>query len=238
MKKPLVAVSLRHGSSARTVKERNYLNWVSREGGIPVVIHPGKRDPLRGVSGLLLTGGEDVAPWRYGQKDRLCEEVNPERDRFEFRVLNAALREGLPVLAVCRGVQVLGVARGGALHQDLSDRKTPPVKRTAGVSHRGRKQTDGMHFVKIFGKTELKKCVRAGTLRVNSNHHQAISRVPKSVRVAARAADGTVEAIEIPGRNFVLGIQWHPERWKSAASRAIMKRFLSACHKRAKRKAR
>ena len=204
-----------------------YLRWVTRGGGRPVVVSLRQRLPAS-AAGVLLLGGEDVAPARYGETDRHCERINEPRDAWEFELLPRALARDIPILAVCRGIQVLAVALGGTLVQDL-----PVELRGRGVRsrvlHRGPKQTDSTHRISIAPRTLLARLIPTKTALVNSHHHQAVRKVPPKIRVSARANDGAIEAIEHATKRFVLGVQWHPERWKRPSSAAIMQGFLEAC---------
>jgi putative glutamine amidotransferase len=225
---PRIAVVLKSDDPKIVAKAGPYLDWVRRGGGDPVIVVPDTRRPLAGVGGLLLIGGEDVAPERYGEVDRSCETINRERDAFEFTLIRSVLRRDLPTIAICRGVQILAVALRGTLYQDLPREATveSDAKR---VIHRGPRHTDTVHRIRIEKGSGLADLIGARTITVNSHHHQAIRDVPKSARVAARSADGLIEAIELPGRRFVLGVQWHPERWPHPPSARIMKGFLAAC---------
>ncbi len=220
-----VIVKSRDEKVLRDVKP--YLKWLTRSGGEPTLVFVGEPVP-RSARGILLLGGEDVAPARYGETNRHCERINEARDAFELDLLEDALVRDVPILAVCRGIQVLAVALEGTLYQDLAIELREVGVRSR-VVHRGAKQTDSTHRVTIEPGTALARLIGRKTVLVNSHHHQAIRKVPPRARVAARAIDGTIEAIEYPDRRFVLGIQWHPERWKHPSSDAIMKGFLEAC---------
>ena len=225
---PRIAVALKSDDPNIVAKAGPYLDWVLRGGGDPVIVLPDTRRPLAGVEGLLLLGGEDVAPERYGAVDRYCETINRERDAFEFTLIRSVLRRDLPTVAVCRGIQILAVALRGTLYQDIPREATvdSDAKR---VAHRGPRHTDTAHRIRLEKGSRLADLLGARTITVNSHHHQAIRDVPECARVAARSADGLVEAIELPERRFVLGVQWHPERWPHPSSARIMKGFLAAC---------
>ena len=223
---PRIAVALRARDPKIVRKAKAYLDWVERGGGAVRLVAPGESRPLSGADGLLLLGGEDVAPDRYGEADRRCERINPQRDAFELALLRSALRKNLPILGICRGVQVLAVALGGTLYQDLSAELPRGRSR---VIHRGPRHTDSRHRVAIEKDTALARLIGRDRALVNSHHHQAVRALPPGMRVTARSADGMIEAIEHPGKRFVVGIQWHPERWPHESSEAIMLGFLAAC---------
>ena len=215
---PIVAVSM---------KADGYAEWVLRGGGSCQLVVPGAESPLDGASGVLLTGGEDVNPTLYGEVSRRSSRLNPERDKFELELLQDALSRDLPILAVCRGMQLLAVAFGGSLYQDLSER-VPDSWDCEPVCHRGPDHTDTKHPVGMEPNTLLARCIDQQRLMVNSHHHQGIRELPANLRISARSPDGLIEAVEHTGKACVLGIQWHPERWPDKCSDAIMKHFLSA----------
>jgi putative glutamine amidotransferase len=170
---------------------------------------------LHGYAGLVLTGGTDVDPGLYAQpRQAKTEEPDHERDAREASLLSEALAADLPVLAICRGAQLLNVHHGGSLTQHL----TPPekhVRRTPDASL-------PVHDVRIEPGTLLSQIAGAESFPVNSRHHQGIDRVGDGLRVsAASAEDGVVEAIERPDRRFVLGVQWHPEDMVSRADEQL-----------------
>ncbi len=218
-KPPLVAIS---------VKAEGYAEWVLRGGGAYQLVVPGATGPLERVSGLLLTGGEDIDPAIYGEVNRCSKRVNPARDKFELDLLQEALSRDLPVLAVCRGMQLLTAALGGTLYQDLSE-LAPSLSHGESVCHRGPKHTDTTHRVEVEPMTFLARSVGQDTLLVNSHHHQGVRNLPADLYISGRSRDGLIEAVEHRGKTCTLGIQWHPERWPDRSSDSIMIHFLAAC---------
>ncbi len=206
---------------------KHYAEWVLRAGGTYQLMVPGANGPFDAVSGLLLTGGEDVHPALYGEVNR-CSRVNPERDKFELELLHAALSRDLPVLAVCRGMQLLNVALGGSLYQDLGEMVCDPSAGKS-VCHRGPQHTDTTHPVHLEPQTFLSRCVGQHTLLVNSHHHQGVRELPADLHSSGRSEDGLIEAVEHATKTCVLGVQWHPERWSDKSSDSIMKQYLAAC---------
>ncbi|MEV0291213.1 MULTISPECIES: gamma-glutamyl-gamma-aminobutyrate hydrolase family protein [unclassified Kribbella] len=185
---------------------RVYLDAVVAAGGVPILLPPVGTDPtvLELLDGLVVSGGCDVDPLTYGA-DAHPETVDtrPGRDEHERVLISAALEQDLPLLAVCRGLQMLNVTLGGTLHQHL-----PEV-----VAH-----DEHRPLPAIFGTTEVK--VEPDTLAARifgdrtsgrCYHHQALDVVAPRLRVTARAGDGTVEAAEVDGHDFAIGVQWHPE---------------------------
>jgi putative glutamine amidotransferase len=162
----------------------------------PVRICPGDRTPA--IKGLLLTGGTDVAPALYKQtKEDRTDDPDIFRDTMEQSLLTDALASGLPVFAICRGMQFFNVFRGGTLQQHIEGHTHPGVKNA--------------HTVEVLPATRLAAIVGAGPHSVNSRHHQAVARLGKGLVVSARSEDGIVEALELPGHRFALAVQWHPE---------------------------
>lgn len=184
-----------------------YVSGVIRAGAVPVLLPPAGTDPgavLDVLSGLILTGGPDVDPHLYGAAPHgETDQPREERDHWESALCLAALDRDLPLLAICRGLQILNVALGGTLHQHL------PEVVGSEVHRRVRGQLTPNH-VRIESETILSTVlgVQAEAL---CHHHQAIDRLGVGMRAVAVSTDGTVEATEIPDRHFALGVQWHPE---------------------------
>jgi len=190
-----------------------YVSAVERAGGRPLLVPPsedGVEETLAVLDGLLFSGGSDLDPETYGAEAHPeTNGVRAERDQAELTLLEAALARDMPVLAVCRGSQVLNVALGGDLVQHL-----PEV-----VGHERHKHTPGVfadHDVEVLPGTRLQTLV-GDHAPVKSHHHQGYGRLGDGLREAARADDGTVEAIEDPRRRFALGVLWHPEAGEDAA---------------------
>ena len=190
-----------------------YVQAIEVAGGRPLVVPPSAEaveETLDALDGLLFSGGADLDPDSYGAEAHPeTNGVRPERDGAELALLEAALARDMPVLAVCRGSQVLNVALGGDLVQHL-----PEV-----VGHEGHKKTPGVftdHDVEVLPDTKLHGVI-GGQTPVKSHHHQGYGRLGEGLREAARADDGTVEAIEDPSRRFALGVLWHPEEGEDAA---------------------
>ncbi|GHF20585.1 glutamine amidotransferase [Amycolatopsis deserti] len=182
----------------------SYVDSVRNVGGIPVLLPAGDTDVLSAVDALILTGGADVEPHRYGQQPQDKTVTRPERDAFEFALVRAALDRGMPVLGVCRGMQVLNVALGGSLTQHLPDRvghsEHQPSPGVYGPTHVT--LADGSRVAGILGAQTKCQCY----------HHQAVEELGDGLRAVGWAADGTIEAVELPGADFVVGVQWHPEQ--------------------------
>jgi putative glutamine amidotransferase len=188
---------------------RYYLEAVLRAGGIPLILpvmDPGlAAAALRPLDGLLLPGGGDVDPARYGETpDPETGSIDADRDGWEVACALAAFEADLPVLAICRGAQVLNVALGGSLVQHV-----PAV---TGVDHScSERFAEHVHEVAIDPVSRLAAVLAAGEVGTNSLHHQAVGRPGRGVRPVAWAPDGTVEGFEVEGRSNVVAVQWHPE---------------------------
>lgn len=189
-----------------TLLPAQYPDAVWRAGGVPVLLPPlpdGAAEVVAGIDGLVLAGGGDLDPARYGEAPHpLTGGVSAGRDAWEVEVLRAALDRGIPVLGVCRGLQVLNVVLGGSLHQHLPDV-------VGSQAHRPEPGTFGDVDVDVTGG-RLQELL-GGRTAVRCHHHQALDRLGTGLQVVARAPDGTVEAVELTGDRFVVGVQWHPE---------------------------
>jgi gamma-glutamyl-gamma-aminobutyrate hydrolase PuuD len=177
---------------------------------------------LDGLDGLVLPGGSDIEPGRYGARPNpRTQPPDPLRDEIECALLTAAIARGLPVLGICRGAQLLNVMRGGSLHQHLPDVVGTDI-------HMRRPDTmDGCtHDLEVFPDSRLAALVGAGPRTVVSHHHQGIDRLGEGLRVTARASDGVAEAIELDGSGLCLGVQWHPER--DGAADRLLAAFVAA----------
>ena len=235
MTTPLIAVST--SITVGKHPERAYLNStyvraVQEAGGVPLLVVP-QHDPraqaalLERVGGVLLTGGGDVDPARFGETPHATvTEVSPSRDAVEISLAHHALERGLPLLAICRGIQVLNVALGGSLHQDIASFPGTSIEH----SQKGPREVP-THAVKIEVRSRLADVTGAHDLDVNSMHHQAINQLGRGLRAVAHAPDGVIEGAELEdaGR-FVLGVQWHPEELVSHqdAARRLFAALITA----------
>ena len=196
----------------------------------------GVQAALAGIDGLMLTGGDDVAPARYGETPhQTVVEVEPERDEFEVSLVAAARASDLPIFAICRGVQVLNVACGGTLVQDI------PAQVAGALTHSlhvpPHQPYSLAHEVWLDNDTLLAKLMGerlsdTDSCDVNSRHHQAVKQVAPGLVVSATAPDGVIEAIEDPAARFCLGVQWHPENfWRTGEFRPLFEGFLEAAQR-------
>lgn len=196
----------------KIIINQDYVEAVLRAGGTPVLfpVTDGREEIgrlLDRVDGLVLTGGVDVDPAIYGEsRQPFCGEVSACRDAMEFPLCREALARRMPVLAICRGVQVLSCVLGGTLYQDLAEQFGTSVRHPCYEI-----PAEPAHTVDVRPGTLLASVTGAGRLEVNSRHHQGIREPGKGLRISAVAPDGLAEGVELPDHPFVIGVQWHPE---------------------------
>lgn len=232
----------------RTFLNEPYVLAIREAGGLPLVVTPAHAgDSLRELyellDGLLLSGGEDVEPARYGETAaHPSVEVVPERDAMEFRLLEWARADGLPVLAICRGIQVLNVALGGSLYQDLpADGPPGDVQHDQAKADPPVPRPRPSHAVTVLPGSFLADLVGEGEIPVNSMHHQGIKALAPALFPVAYAPDGLIEGVEANDpapAGFLAGVQWHPEELAlggDVPSRRVFEAFVTAAAKRQRR---
>lgn len=190
---------------------QQYFDAVTASGGIVVLLPPqpvpdaAAAAVLDGLDGLILTGGLDVQPELYGaERHPLTDPARPDRDAWELALIRGADERRMPVLAICRGLQLVNVARGGTLYQHLPDDLGTDRYRIGGGVF-------ATNDVAVEEGTRLAELVGTGNLRVHSYHHQGIERLGDGLVASARTDDGLVQAIESDGETYLVGVQWHPE---------------------------
>ena len=225
---PLIAIT-------STDKIDDYKHAVLNAGGEVRVVDSGAdvAAALDGVHGLLLSGGEDVDPARYGeQRVPALGKVSEARDAFEIALVQDARRRGLPILGICRGIQMMNVAFGGSLVQDIPSQLPGALPHSFKVPEF--QPFHLAHDLWIENDTLLGRLMRESlsdtdACVVNSRHHQAVKRIAEGFFASATAPDGVIEAIEDPAARFCLGVQWHPENfWRTGEFRPIFEGFLEA----------
>ncbi len=235
---PLVAVTatIKTDQGARRARlNEAYLHALEDARLTPLVVAPLEdparcHDVLAAVRGLVLTGGEDVDPGEYGAEPHpALGETNRRRDRWEIALVRAAHARAIPTLAICRGIQILNVALGGTLVQDI------PAQWPGALPHEDRERTLRTHAVDVVPGTRTAAALGGGSLSVNSVHHQAVDRLAPGLRITARSPDGLVEAVETEDeRWWVVGVQWHPEELISTAEpwdRGLFAAFAERCRR-------
>lgn len=234
-KSPVIGLTCHHVAvpGRRSAVGQLYVDAIASAGGVPIAIPPNLAgETLEAVYDLLdavlLPGGGDVAPDRYGHEPHpRLGPVDPERDDLELTIARWALRDDRPILGICRGIQVMAVAAGGTLFQDL------PTELPSELSHDS--DPDSLdflaHTVEFLGGSRVAEWLGGGNYLVNSFHHQSVRDVPSEFMVTARANDGVVEAIEHRRHSFAVGVQCHPERmWQTTAPEyaGLFRAFVTA----------
>lgn len=231
---PIIGLLAAVDNDGTTTLFHPYAHAIEQSGGIPLLLpYTESADVIaRFVAmcdGICFTGGVDIAPAYYGEPmSEQCGEIQPLRDAMEFAVLREVLATGKPILGICRGAQLLNVALGGTLYQDL------PSERPSDVVHR---QTEGKfdfsHDVNVLVDTPLYTLLGAERIRGNSFHHQAVKTLGRGLRVMAEAEDGVIEGFWSIDHPYLRAYQWHPERLydKDEHARAIFSDFIAACKK-------
>ncbi len=217
--RPLIGYTTRSGityagyTAPRFANNESYAYAIADNGGAPVMIPAVADEEALGavyeaIDGLLLTGGPDIDPARYGQRRHpKTDEGDAAMERAEMYLAGRALHDGLPVLGICRGIQTLNVAAGGTLYQDVGDELETEITHPADANGRAHLT----HRVSINAETRLRDAVGREEIAVNSLHHQAVREVAPGFVATAHAPDGLIEAIERPDLLFAVGVQWHPE---------------------------
>ncbi|AEI43466.1 gamma-glutamyl-gamma-aminobutyrate hydrolase family protein [Paenibacillus mucilaginosus] len=216
MKKPVIGITstivVRNEYSEGAYVHQDYHRSVEQAGGLPVVLPLTSPETFRELidlcDGISFSGGEDVDPSCYGAEPHpALGSLFPERDRIEIEAVRHALNSDKPLLAICRGIQVLNVALGGSLYQDL------PSEYPGAAPHmqHGVARGKDTHAVYIAEHSRLWGIFRHNQIRVNSLHHQALRQVAPGLVITATSPDGVIEAVELPGHAFAVGVQWHPE---------------------------
>jgi putative glutamine amidotransferase len=219
--------------SFRLAQNRTYIQAVVSAGGLPLLIpHLEDMALLRAVyerlDGLLLPGGEDIHPSHFREPlHERCRSISPERDVTELPLTRWAVEEGKPLLGICRGVQVLNVALGGSLYQDIGAQRPGAGRHDW---YPGFPRNLLAHSVDLVDGTRLAHILAASAAEVNSLHHQSVKDVAPVLEVSAVAPDGIIEAVEVRDHPFAVGVQWHPEELatRDAASQRLFEALVSA----------
>jgi putative glutamine amidotransferase len=239
--RPLVGIPCRSDGSmiyqGRHINAQNssYIKAILHAGGVPFLIPLEARDEVLRIlfdlaNGILLTGGGDIASQFFGETPHpSLDDVQSARDELEFALVRWAVEEGKPLLGICRGIQVMNVAVGGSLYQDIASQRPSADKHDYFYSQDYPRDFLA-HPVTVDDGSRLGTTSEDGHWSVNSLHHQALKYVPPVYRVVARSPDGIIEAIEVPHHSFALGVQWHPEELVAcqASARNLFVAFVDA----------
>ena len=209
-----------------------YMKMLERCGAVPLMLPLTTDDSLLAAAfelcdGILLTGGQDVSPSFYGQQvSSFCGETCGDRDEMDRRLLISAIGADKPLLGICRGLQLMNAALGGTLYQDLSTEYGTTVEHCMVPPY-----DRGVHSVRVLDDTPLHELLGADDLSVNSYHHQAVKDPASCLKTMAVSEDGLIEAMYMPGKRFIWGVQWHPEfsYEKDPRCRRIAEAFVAAC---------
>ncbi|MFC2949487.1 gamma-glutamyl-gamma-aminobutyrate hydrolase family protein [Virgibacillus sediminis] len=236
--KPVIGVtsSMEVDQSHYSVTQRN-IKAIIRAGGLPVILpyfldDEDVKEIADKIDGLYATGGYDIDPTIFGEEPhRELGTIIPERDQSEMAVIKKMLETGKPVLGVCRGAQILNIATGGDMYQDIytqMDKELLQHSQKAPFSH-------ASHFVNVLEGSLLHRLTGSVQLKVNSLHHQANRNVSGDFQISGTATDGVVEAVESKSHRFALGLQWHPEAMAERGDQAsleIYEAFMEECAKK------
>lgn len=236
MPSPIIGVTLNrvinaNGRSNMTVNEK-YVSALAQAGAAPVMIPLGLSknvldDILSRLDGILFTGGGDVDPGCYGsQPHPMVGDVDPDRDRVEILLLQAIKATRKPFLGICRGIQLINVALGGTLYEDIADQRPNSIRHPC---YPDLPRDHLAHTVQLEANSRLFQIIGQSTVQVNSLHHQGLRRLADGLRATAHAPDDLVEGIELLEYPFGVAVQWHPEELQAHASmRALFRAFVEA----------
>ena len=230
--KPIIGILAEVDSTLAGRVGHLYVSAIEQSGGVPLLLpYVTEQDTLAAFAecchGFLFTGGGDIDPLRYGE-ERLpeCGEPTGSRDALELAVFDAILKTGKPIMAICRGIQLVNVALGGTLYQDL------PSQLGESVRHRQEEPKDApSHVVSLIADTPLRALAQQDSIPANSFHHQAVKALGHGLEVMAVTEDGVVEAVYLKGSQYLRAYQWHPERLyhQDPRQRALFDDFIHAC---------
>jgi putative glutamine amidotransferase len=233
--KPIIGITTNQSSNSygqpTILVQQSYVRALMQAGGVPVLIpsmiaEDGWDAVYSRLDGILFSGGGDIALDHFpGDPHPRIDDVEPERDSVELKMLQAAASDGKPFLGICRGCQVMNVALGGTLYTHIPDQ----LPNALDHSYPGNMRTVLVHAVKIEEGTRVAEIYGEPIIQVNSLHHQGLKDIAPTLRVAGHSPDGLVEAVELPDHPFGLGVQWHPE-WLTdqETTRNLFRKFVQA----------
>lgn len=233
MKKPLIALTPGNESGSIDLHLRMaYTEAILSAGGIPVILplslsEEDMTEVVTAFDGFLFTGGPDVSPFAFGEETlKGCGTINQARDELELPLFRKVYAAKKPVLAICRGIQVMNIALGGDIYQDIASQFSTTLQH----SQESPAHTP-VHSVMVEENSLLSTITGKEVLRINSFHHQAVRKLPTDFAICATAPDGIIEAIYGLSHPFALGVQWHPERMtaQDTASKKLFEAFVNSC---------
>lgn len=233
--KPIIGITSNIDSTAHTL-QNTYVQAVIAGGGIPFIIPTGVENDVQQITalldGLIISGGGDMDPHLFNEEPwPQLGNVTPERDSIELELVKHMLSLDKPILGICRGHQVLNVAFGGTLYQDITSQCITPL-----LQHEQKAKRDHRsHAVHLVKGTILGSIANSEVIMVNSFHHQALKDVPLPLVISGKSSDGIIEAVESPNHNFVVGVQWHPEALmdnEDQVSFRLFSAYIKACLER------
>jgi putative glutamine amidotransferase len=237
--KPLIGigtdVQMIEGERDRAFVYLTYAEALRNAGAMPVLIPPqpeNAAEVIESLDGILLAGGDDCDPRLYGQQPHpSLEPMDPRRQENDFALARMTRERGIPTLGICLGVQMMNVAAGGDLFQDIDSEVKTTVRHASDPENRER------HDVNVTAGTKLAAILGTAHLDVNSSHHQAVRRVGEGLQVTAHARDGVIEGLEDPAHPFYIGVQWHPEDMTGEGSAvSLFEAFVNAARRHAEKK--
>lgn len=228
--KPIIAVTPSYSYDNNCISiNYDYLKAVESSGGLPIILsytnHNDFIQLLHLIDGILFSGGGDIDPLLFGEEAiKESGEICPLRDTFEIELCKAALKQNMPLLGICRGIQILCAASGGSIYQDISQQ---------GSRNKHMQQAPRFyptHTIKINQSTKLHSILQCDTLTINSFHHQSIKKAGKEFQISAVSPDGVIEAIEHIKNDYAIGVQWHPESMvtQNRKQKLLMDSFIFA----------
>lgn len=224
---PVIGITPDYDSSIRRYKiHQDYITAVSSAGGLPILLFPHGEIPSF-LDGIIFSGGGDIDPLLF-QEEPLAQsgEISPLRDQYEISLCREAMEKDIPILGICRGMQVINIALGGTIYQDISVQTGSKLKHSQQAP-----REYGTHSILIENDSLLSTLLGKEKITVNSFHHQAVALLGDGLRVSAKSPDGLTEAIEHTQNFFVLGVQWHPEAMGTEEQKKLFSAFLAAAEK-------
>ncbi|MBB6450417.1 putative glutamine amidotransferase [Geomicrobium halophilum] len=226
---PIIGITTNLRDEQMISLHQDNVTSILQSGGVPFVLpnvlQTEKIEKMvEAIDGLLVTGGGDIDPTLFGEEPHPeLREISPLRDRFEMEIIQACLDKDIPILALCRGCQMLNIAAGGDMYQDIYTQKTNQL-----LQHQQRApRSHGSHYIEVNEGSKLAKIVESTRYKVNSFHHQAVRSMAEGFKVVGTASDGVIEAFESERHSFVIGVEWHPENM-AIAEDVYSKRLFNA----------